>query len=709
MSGIALDAESGLWLKPLYGPPAVPRIFPFDLLYLDKDQRVLESIEVFPEVELPVCPLEAESALLVPQKVLLATGTVRGDRLLVCPAKEIDQELARIGRSQSTAASANAGAVIRQTALTQPFAPPPEPARVLSIPASGNGHAKAGPLVDSNRPENASNRPDSQKPSKPEERREPSPVPVNAAAAAKTPAIDITEVLIEKPQSTSPLIGPVRHDPGDLFGNWVDSPAARPPWISHSPAAPSPQKLQKAASPASASRADAADMAQKRLTASHVFGSAKPVAERATAPETRVSPASPPPGQMKQTDARPESQPVTAKEPPQARPAQPATGLRTGGVPNPPSATTFTISQFGMWSVSPPTAVSPVVPSRRAGADKSANGERPKTPPPAQSQRIESSPATGAKAEDAPRTSVPSPMLYARATSEVRNPEPLVSRKPVESKDGSSDAPPALQKRTNVPAADSASSNASTVRPVLNPASSEPAIRNSATKTNEIQKPQIPGNASSLSDPQNKHAQSPRVAAPNAKKWGEAKPVETPSSAANQTREGVEKPQGEASMAVPLVQPQQKNTPAISSQPVGTNGKKEQDSYGLRARLKRWLHPVTPPSDRRRAYRRYVTGVVAHYYTGGAPKPFDVADISMSGLYLLTEDRWMPGTMIQMTLQKPCARGERKQSITVLSRIVRRGSDGVGAEFVMPESIDSRSHDVQPAQTTDRFALARFL
>jgi hypothetical protein len=65
--------------------------------------------------------------------------------------------------------------------------------------------------------------------------------------------------------------------------------------------------------------------------------------------------------------------------------------------------------------------------------------------------------------------------------------------------------------------------------------------------------------------------------------------------------------------------------------------------------------------------------------------------------------------MIQMTLQKPCARGERKQSIAVLAKIVRKASDGVAAEFVMPESLDSFSRDVKPTQTTDRFALARFL
>ena len=101
--------------------------------------------------------------------------------------------------------------------------------------------------------------------------------------------------------------------------------------------------------------------------------------------------------------------------------------------------------------------------------------------------------------------------------------------------------------------------------------------------------------------------------------------------------------------------------------------------------------------------------MVAHYFTGGAPRGHEIADISMTGMYLLTGDRWMPGTMIQMTIQKPCAQGERKQSMNVLSRIIRRGSDGVAIEFVMPDALSHIGHDIQPSQATDKFALARFL
>jgi hypothetical protein len=47
--------------------------------------------------------------------------------------------------------------------------------------------------------------------------------------------------------------------------------------------------------------------------------------------------------------------------------------------------------------------------------------------------------------------------------------------------------------------------------------------------------------------------------------------------------------------------------------------------------------------------------------------------------------------------------------MNVLSRIVRRGSDGVAIEFIMPEALSHISHDIQPSQATDKISLARFL
>ena len=45
-------------------------------------------------------------------------------------------------------------------------------------------------------------------------------------------------------------------------------------------------------------------------------------------------------------------------------------------------------------------------------------------------------------------------------------------------------------------------------------------------------------------------------------------------------------------------------------------------------------------------------GLAAYYWTGAAPAAHNIKDISSSGLYVVTEERWYPGTLVMMTLQK---------------------------------------------------------
>jgi PilZ domain len=99
--------------------------------------------------------------------------------------------------------------------------------------------------------------------------------------------------------------------------------------------------------------------------------------------------------------------------------------------------------------------------------------------------------------------------------------------------------------------------------------------------------------------------------------------------------------------------------------------------------LKMWLTNWLS-SDRRRAPRQPLPGLVAYYWTGSAPRAYQIADISSSGFYLLTEERWFPGTMVLMTLQRTDSSGRNlDDSIAVQSRVVRWGSDGLGLAFVL--------------------------
>jgi len=75
-------------------------------------------------------------------------------------------------------------------------------------------------------------------------------------------------------------------------------------------------------------------------------------------------------------------------------------------------------------------------------------------------------------------------------------------------------------------------------------------------------------------------------------------------------------------------------------------------------------------------------GLVAHFFTGGAPTAHAVRDISTRGLFVITEQRWYPGTVVQITLTDR-HNPNVERSITVNATAVRCGDDGVRLEFVL--------------------------
>jgi hypothetical protein len=121
--------------------------------------------------------------------------------------------------------------------------------------------------------------------------------------------------------------------------------------------------------------------------------------------------------------------------------------------------------------------------------------------------------------------------------------------------------------------------------------------------------------------------------------------------------------------------------------------------------LKRWWSP-----DPRKAPRDESPGLAAYYWTGAAPKAHNIKDISSTGLYLVTEERWYPGTLVLMTLQDTeCDNAGAEASISVHSRAVRWGSDGVGLQFVLQNSTAPHSGANPVSDGVDRKELDRFL
>jgi hypothetical protein len=119
---------------------------------------------------------------------------------------------------------------------------------------------------------------------------------------------------------------------------------------------------------------------------------------------------------------------------------------------------------------------------------------------------------------------------------------------------------------------------------------------------------------------------------------------------------------------------------------------------------------VERTQERRRTGRREFPPLVAYYWDGGSPRAHDIRDISATGFYLFTEERWYPGTQVMILLQKPGDAGnDPDRSITVNAKVVRFGIDGIGFSFVMPEKKSSRGADSFTPTGADRNAFHRFL
>jgi hypothetical protein len=88
------------------------------------------------------------------------------------------------------------------------------------------------------------------------------------------------------------------------------------------------------------------------------------------------------------------------------------------------------------------------------------------------------------------------------------------------------------------------------------------------------------------------------------------------------------------------------------------------------------------PVDPRNAARESLPGLIAYFFTGGTPAAHPVRDISPTGMFIITGERWYPGTVVRITLtdrRNPVV----ERSITVNAKTARWGSDGVGLEFLL--------------------------
>ncbi len=126
--------------------------------------------------------------------------------------------------------------------------------------------------------------------------------------------------------------------------------------------------------------------------------------------------------------------------------------------------------------------------------------------------------------------------------------------------------------------------------------------------------------------------------------------------------------------------------------------------------IKKWLESLHPTKrDARKTSREKTPLLAAYFWDGGSPVAHTVRNISPSGFYLLTEERWSIGTLIMMTLQRTGSMAERANcSVIVMSKVIRHGEDGVGFSFV-PIEVQSSTENGPGSHPADKKTLDKFL
>ncbi len=123
----------------------------------------------------------------------------------------------------------------------------------------------------------------------------------------------------------------------------------------------------------------------------------------------------------------------------------------------------------------------------------------------------------------------------------------------------------------------------------------------------------------------------------------------------------------------------------------------------LMKRLIRWICP-----DQRVANRHSMPPVIAYLGLVHTSKEYKVGDISVAGFYMLTDERWIPGTGFPITLERTDEAGIG-QTLTLHSSVVRTGEDGVAFTFVQPAKDNGAEGDAYSSTRMDLTKLAQFL
>jgi hypothetical protein len=132
--------------------------------------------------------------------------------------------------------------------------------------------------------------------------------------------------------------------------------------------------------------------------------------------------------------------------------------------------------------------------------------------------------------------------------------------------------------------------------------------------------------------------------------------------------------------------------------------------------LEAFLESKSEKVERRSAERQPTDNFSAYRWNGSRLTQEPVKDISSTGLYILTEERWHPDTLLCLTLQRqgPLETNSERR-IEVQGKVVRFGKDGVGLAFVLKDDTESRQWAslredlIEQAKPQDMVSLVRLV
>jgi len=133
--------------------------------------------------------------------------------------------------------------------------------------------------------------------------------------------------------------------------------------------------------------------------------------------------------------------------------------------------------------------------------------------------------------------------------------------------------------------------------------------------------------------------------------------------------------------------------------------------------LKNWFDKgfsEEPKQKQVRPERRAVPGLEAIHWTGSSPGLDIVKNISSTGMYLVTRERWPQGEVHPIRLvYEEMTDDSPATHVTVEAKSVRWGEDGMGLAFLLPEAMDlwlwKTDGLVEPEDILSEFRLARAL